>query len=234
MIFMKANNLDGKFIVIEGIDGSGLSTQSSEVLKRLNSMGKTTYKTKEPTDGPVGAILRLALTHRIDITSGTFALLFAGDKLTAAKKEKLLLESAKSIVSNQSVNLGTLADYSFTRSWMRSVYESLSVMSKTDRNYSSVRIIVRDRINDTPVFLCFGNNAYPVSDGSRRINRVDYIFETSLEQRKYLESVFNDKKGEALFSADDGSYELYFPVIINNRVIVFYFTDRQAYGKIGS
>jgi len=87
MIFMKANDLDGKFIVIEGIDGSGLSTQSSEVLRRLNSTGNTTYKTKEPTDGPVGAILRLALTHRIDITSGTFALLFAADRLDHLEKE---------------------------------------------------------------------------------------------------------------------------------------------------
>jgi len=81
------NDLKGKFIAIEGIDGSGLSTQSAELFKRLNEMGHQTYKTKEPSDGPVGGVLRLALTHRIEITQGTFGLLFAADRLDHLNNE---------------------------------------------------------------------------------------------------------------------------------------------------
>jgi len=80
-------NLAGKFIAIEGIDGSGLSTQASSLSERLNQMGHKTYKTKEPSDGPVGGVLRLALTHRIEITQGTFGLLFAADRLDHLHKE---------------------------------------------------------------------------------------------------------------------------------------------------
>lgn len=71
----------GTFIAIEGIDGSGLSTQAEQLRAALTSRGISAYRTKEPTDGPVGGILRLALTGRIEIPPETFALLFAADRM---------------------------------------------------------------------------------------------------------------------------------------------------------
>ena len=75
------NTYSGAFVVIEGIDGSGLTTQASNVTAALKSSGVSTYHTKEPTDGPAGGILRLALTKRMSITPETFALLFAADRM---------------------------------------------------------------------------------------------------------------------------------------------------------
>ncbi|MHC1597991.1 MAG: dTMP kinase [Candidatus Methanofastidiosia archaeon] len=86
MVFPQNIN-KGKFIVIEGIDGSGLSTQTAILKERLTSEGIKTYQTKEPTDGPVGGVLRLALTKRISITPETFALLFAADRMDHLTKE---------------------------------------------------------------------------------------------------------------------------------------------------
>ncbi|MBN1786087.1 MAG: dTMP kinase [Candidatus Methanofastidiosa archaeon] len=99
---IKRNDLAGKFIVIEGIDGSGLSTQASRVSEILNGMGHQTYKTKEPSDGPVGGLLRLALTHRIDISPGTFALLFAADRLDHLENEIIpKLSSGINVISDR-------------------------------------------------------------------------------------------------------------------------------------
>jgi dTMP kinase len=55
----------GSFIVLEGTDGSGLSTQAARLRDRLLAAGRAAYLTKEPSDGPAGAMVRLALTRRL-------------------------------------------------------------------------------------------------------------------------------------------------------------------------
>lgn len=72
----------GKFIVLEGIDGSGISTQSMELKKTIESeYGQKTILTKEPSDGPIGVIIRQVLSGRISgIEDSCLALLFAADR----------------------------------------------------------------------------------------------------------------------------------------------------------
>jgi thymidylate kinase len=42
------------FIVFEGIDGSGKSTQAAMLAKRLTEQGIPVLLTSEPSDGPIG------------------------------------------------------------------------------------------------------------------------------------------------------------------------------------
>ncbi len=46
------------FIVIEGIDGTGKSTQAKLLAAHLTSLGRTVILSREPTDGPWGTLLR--------------------------------------------------------------------------------------------------------------------------------------------------------------------------------
>lgn len=46
------------FIVIEGIDGTGKSTQAKRLAEHFTAMGKTVTLSREPTDGPWGTLLR--------------------------------------------------------------------------------------------------------------------------------------------------------------------------------
>lgn len=46
------------FIVIEGIDGTGKTTQAKRLAEHLTSQGKTVILSREPTDGPWGTLLR--------------------------------------------------------------------------------------------------------------------------------------------------------------------------------
>ena len=71
----------GKFIVFEGTDGSGKSTQLKLLAKYLKGKGIACNVTHEPTDSPFGAILRACLTGRIDTDERTIAALFAADRL---------------------------------------------------------------------------------------------------------------------------------------------------------
>ena len=52
----------GKFIVFEGIDGSGKTTQVGRLAQKLQGKGVKIHTTFEPTNGPVGAILRHPLS----------------------------------------------------------------------------------------------------------------------------------------------------------------------------
>ncbi len=71
----------GKFIVFEGIDGSGKSTQSELLAQRLSELGKEIYLTHEPSDGVVGKMLRQALRGELALSEQVMAALFAADRL---------------------------------------------------------------------------------------------------------------------------------------------------------
>jgi len=163
-----------------------------------------------------------------------FLLLFAGDRLTSVKKERMLVRSASSLLTDQSVNIDAIVDYTFSVQWIRRVNDSLALMSKTDSNYNSVSVIVRDSINSTPVYLVFGSDAFFLKNEKQLLKKRDFMLKTNIEERAYLEKVFGEKNAERRFSSSDGNYELYYPVIIKGRAVVFYFSDSQRYGKIGS
>ena len=43
--------MSGRFIVLEGIDGSGKGTQLALLAERLTNAGHSVWLTREPTDG---------------------------------------------------------------------------------------------------------------------------------------------------------------------------------------
>lgn len=75
------NQTKGRFLALEGIDGSGKSTQLNFLLRRLAARGIPCVGTREPSDGPVGAMLRQILTGRLTADNRVIAGLFAADRL---------------------------------------------------------------------------------------------------------------------------------------------------------
>lgn len=75
------------FIVLEGPDGAGISTQTALLRSGLAARGLQAIATKEPTTGPIGLLIRQALTHRLvyppsePIGDDVLALLYAADRL---------------------------------------------------------------------------------------------------------------------------------------------------------
>lgn len=82
--------LPGTFIVVEGVDGCGSTTHSRLLAKALRSATREVVLTCEPTNGPIGSLLRQILQKRLFVTDATgprgfawstLALLFAADRL---------------------------------------------------------------------------------------------------------------------------------------------------------
>src|SRR5258706_8367109 len=89
---------EGVFVVIEGIDGAGTTTQGDRLTAYLQKK-RAVYFTNEPSNGPAGMLIRLALARRllgpnheyhdpreikptgsVELHPYTMALLFAADR----------------------------------------------------------------------------------------------------------------------------------------------------------
>src|ERR1017187_6127173 len=69
------------FIAFEGIDGSGKSTQVKHLCYNLQNAGHKVYLTCEPTDSPIGKLIRDIFNHRMEGDHRTIAGLFVADRL---------------------------------------------------------------------------------------------------------------------------------------------------------
>ncbi|MCO6462740.1 MAG: dTMP kinase [Saprospiraceae bacterium] len=74
-------NNRGRFIAFEGIDGSGKSTQVRKLANHLTQHGHQVYTTFEPTDSPIGKIIRAIFNHQMEGDQRVIAALFAADRL---------------------------------------------------------------------------------------------------------------------------------------------------------
>lgn len=84
----------GRFVVLEGIDGAGTTTQTARLGERLRAEANAPVRiTREPSDGPIGSLVRQVLTGRIVVPVGrspgwaTMALLFAADRMDHVESE---------------------------------------------------------------------------------------------------------------------------------------------------
>ena len=75
-----------RFIAIEGTDGAGTTTQTRRLADALRSQGHTVHTTREPTDNPIGKLIRSFLTGGT-VDEHAMALLFAADRLDHLSRE---------------------------------------------------------------------------------------------------------------------------------------------------
>jgi dTMP kinase len=81
------------FIVIEGLDGAGTTTQTELLAAWARAEGHSVHTTREPSDGPIGVMIRQMLARRIvgrngaSIDRETLALLFAADRVDHVRNE---------------------------------------------------------------------------------------------------------------------------------------------------
>jgi dTMP kinase len=125
----------GRLVVLEGIDGSGTTTQVARLAARLRAQQVPVRATHEPSDGPIGALVRQVLRGRVVGPGGrapgwaTMALLFAADRLDHGESEIApLLAAGGTVLSDrydasslayQSVSSGTEAKQALE--WIRSL-----------------------------------------------------------------------------------------------------------------
>jgi dTMP kinase len=100
---MKKNPYMGKFIVFEGLDGSGLSTQAGLLRNFLIKKGYKVILTKEPTlNSEAGKRIRKILDKKSEVKPQKLQELFASDREQHLKNEILpALKKGKIVISDR-------------------------------------------------------------------------------------------------------------------------------------
>lgn len=167
-------------------------------------------------------------------------LLFGGNMLSTNKKENRLVDAAFSVIEQNPEYSNAFANYNFDESYVRETTRALQIINKIDKFFPHALVIQRDLIDNKPMFLKFGdlNNLDAYFDKTAKQNQAllkqDFILTTGKNERAYLTQVFDGKTDKHLFVADKNHYELFYPVVVNNKRFVMYFSDYQRYGKFGS
>lgn len=121
------------FIVLEGIDGSGTTTQLERLARHLESRGRRVHRTREPSTGPIGRLIREALLGGHRLPDGTpadglaMALLFAADRRDHLKREiEPALADGQDVISDRYL-LSSLAYQAeeADRSWVAALARDL-------------------------------------------------------------------------------------------------------------
>ena len=98
----------GRFIVVEGLDGAGTTTQTAARARARRAAGHTVLTTNAPSTGPIGTLIRQGLSKRLRLASGapmtaeTLALLFAADRVDHLANEVVpALEAGTHVISDR-------------------------------------------------------------------------------------------------------------------------------------
>ena len=98
-------NNSPKFIVFEGIDGAGKTTQIKMLARVLEEHGISCHITAEPTEYPSGKKIREALSGRLPATPLEMAEMFASDRAIHNVHEgdgiNACLSAGKTVISDR-------------------------------------------------------------------------------------------------------------------------------------
>lgn len=93
-IELKKNEYPGTYIALEGIDGSGKTTQLQKIAEYFKSQGKDVVTTREPRkEGLIGDLVQKVLTGQEKVPSISIQYLFSADR--SAHHEELVLPALK-------------------------------------------------------------------------------------------------------------------------------------------
>lgn len=98
------NIYSGKYYAIEGIDGSGKTTQVQKLADYFVSQGKKVFITKEPTSAVIGELIHKVLDKKIKLPFISLQYLFCADRAVHLEEEVIpALKEGKIVLSDRSL-----------------------------------------------------------------------------------------------------------------------------------
>jgi len=151
----------GKFIVLEGIDGAGTSTQAELLANWMRERKLPVHLTREPSTGRIGQVIREWLAEPADLRVGApatllrhhaLALLFAADRLDhLAREVEPQLAQGVHVVSDRYL-LSSLAYQSLAcdRDWVAEINREarpadLTILLDLPAEQAMKRVVSRER-----------------------------------------------------------------------------------------
>ena len=170
----------GLFIVFEGIDGGGKSTQIKMLAEYFKDKGYEVEFHMEPTEGSVGSLLWTYMRSKDrSFSPETEALLFAADRIEHGKTINKALEEGKVVISD------------------RYIHSSLAYQGAAGVDPEWMQSLNKHALNPSLVILLD-------IDPERSLQRVSDRAKTVFEENDYLKRV----REEYLKYAETGELEI--------------------------
>ncbi|MBN1523484.1 MAG: dTMP kinase [Spirochaetales bacterium] len=154
------------FFVLEGLDGAGTTTQLQLIARRAAEEQLPVSCTFEPTDNPVGRLIRQVLGKNIALSGATLSYLFAADRhehVFGISGIMEILQQSSTVVCDR---------YLFSSLAYQSLSADIRHIAELNREFPLPETVF---FLDTPVLVC----------ESRRKNRVnEELFENQSVQEK--------------------------------------------------
>lgn len=135
--------MPGKFLVMEGLDGAGITTQATLLRNYFVGKGRDALLTKEPTDGLIGGVIKACLRKEWKTDPLTLQMLFATDRSHHLTTEiEPALKDGKIVMCDRYI-LSSLA--------FGSIYVSLDTLKKLNTNFRKPNMTI---VIDTHPRVC--------------------------------------------------------------------------------
>src|SRR5436190_23812416 len=181
------------FIVFEGLDGSGKSTQINPLADKLKEQGFKVYTTAEPTNSRIGLMIKDIFRHKMEADDRTIAALYAADRLEHVlnKRDGILKKLAEGYTVITDRYYFSSYAYHGTHMDMDWVIEINSLVADLLRPDLNIFI-------DAPIDVCVkrlnkGRNLTELYEDEENLNQV---------RKKYFEAFEKLKQSEKIFIAD--------------------------------
>jgi len=178
------------FIAFEGIDGCGKSTQVKLLTESLKNAGHKVYSTYEPTDSPIGSVIRNIFKHRIEADHRTIAGLFVADRLDH------LLNKTNGILKKIEEGFTVVTDryyfssyaYHGTHMSLDWVIEANSMAAELLKPDLNIYIDISAEVSMKR--LGKGRNSMELYETSENLVNVRAKYEEAMELLKFKENIF--------------------------------------------
>lgn len=188
----------GKFIVLEGIDGSGKSTQAALLVDHLNALGYKAVLTCEPTKGVIGSTIRKAFAEEIKLEEKTIAMLFAADRYEHIHNQQdgmlQLLDDDYIVVSDRYI----LSSYAYQGVF--APYEWLKSLNSTNQEALWPDITLFIDLKPEDAMLRIQQNrthieVYETEENLKKVynNYINAIADLPLQQQQQVKTIAGNK-----------------------------------------
>jgi dTMP kinase len=205
------SNHPGFFVVFEGGDGAGKSTQVKQLTEKLTKLKETVVITREPGGTELGKKIREILLdqNEFEVSPRMEALLFAADRsINMSQIIKPALEKGNVVIADRHIDssiayqgvgrgLGVQTIEEISRWATQEIVPDLTVLLDVDANTGQSRLQTKDRLDrestdfHTKVNQAFRDlakanpNRYIVIDATKPVEEIsDLVFNAYKAKRK--------------------------------------------------
>lgn len=143
----------GRFVVLEGLDGAGTTTQARILADALSKHGIHVESEREPTDGAFGKIVREFTDGRRHLETPTVALGFAADRIEHTVQIREWVTAGSWVISDRYVasSLAYQTSQGLDFEWVRTLNSHAMAPDMTIFVDTSVEVCV-DRLSRRGLF----------------------------------------------------------------------------------